>query len=176
MAWALMDGGFVVADVLSLAVAQPEGAAAAEAARSELKSAVKSAGKAVGADVVEEATETVVRRTTELAGRQLSRWWVVRAAGGTYQVLRRAPEALEKLTFEQIADLGRTLCAKAGLHLSGWGPMRFLKNGVEVVRQVPREKGLKYLGVQLSQAAVGLVGVQKMEEYLKSRRPSPSIE
>ena len=169
--WAFLDGCFVVADVLSLAAAQPEGAAAAEAARTEVKSAVKGATKAIGAEAAEEATETVVRRGSEIASRGLSRWWVVKASGGAYQVLKRVPEALEKLSVEQIADLGRALCLKAGIHLSTWSPMRFLRNGVEIIKQVPREKGLKYVGLQLTQAAVGLVGVQKMEEYLKSKHP-----
>ncbi|MDX2038814.1 MAG: hypothetical protein SFX72_19360 [Isosphaeraceae bacterium] len=176
MTWALLDGCFVIADVLSLAAAQPEGVAAAEAVRSELKSAAKTAVRAVGADAVEESIESLARRTGETAGKQLSRWWVVRAAGGTYEVLKRTPEAFEKLGFDQIAGIGRALSAKAGLHLSTWTPMRFLRDGLEVVKQVPRERGLRYLGLQLSQAGVGLVGVQKMEEYLQSRRPTPVQE
>src|SRR6185312_14126322 len=40
MTWALVDGCFVVVDVLSLSALQPEGAAAAEAVRSEVKGAV----------------------------------------------------------------------------------------------------------------------------------------
>src|SRR5262249_8458322 len=37
LTWALIDGCFVVVDVLSLSALQPEGAAAAEAVRSEVK-------------------------------------------------------------------------------------------------------------------------------------------
>ena len=47
MAWALIDGCFVVADALSLAALQPEGAVASEAARSEIKSATREAVKAM---------------------------------------------------------------------------------------------------------------------------------
>ncbi len=184
VAWALIDGCFVVADVLSLAAVQPEGVAASEAARAEVRAAVKQAAEAAGREAVESATADA----TKALGRRgvaegleaasdsvrLARWWTVRAAGGTYQVLRRFPEALPKLTVPEIADLGRGLCAKAGLTLSTWGPLRFLKDGEEVVRRIPAEKGLKYLGLQATQATVGVVGLRKMEEHLASRRPQVS--
>jgi hypothetical protein len=70
----------------------------------------------------------------------------------------------------EIADLARGLCSKAGLTLSQWGPMTFLKNGQELIQKIPPGKGLKYLGVQATQAGVGLVGFRKMEEHLASRR------
>ncbi len=41
MTWALVDGCFVIADVLSLAAIQPEGALATEAVRTEVKAAVR---------------------------------------------------------------------------------------------------------------------------------------
>jgi hypothetical protein len=182
MAWALVDGCFVVADVLSLAAVQPEGVVAAEAARAEVRSAVKRAVGSTGREAVEtvttDATKALARRgaaeglegaTTSSA--RLTRWWTVRAAGGTYQVLRRLPEALPKLTTAEIADLGRGLCSKAGLTLTTWAPLRFLKEGEEIVRRIPPSKGLKYLGVQATQATVGVVGFRKMEEHLSSRRP-----
>ena len=50
------------------------------------------------------------------------------------------------MTVSEIADLGRALSNKAGLTLSTWGPLRFLKEGQEVIRRIPPEKGLKYLG------------------------------
>ena len=81
------------------------------------------------------------------------------------------PEALPRLTLPEIADLGRGLASKAGLTLSTWGPLRFLKEGEEVVRRIPPTRGLKYLGVQATQATVGIVGFRKMEEHLASRRP-----
>ena len=181
VAWALIDGCFVVADVLSLAAVQPEGVAASEAARVEVRSAVKRATRAAGREAVEsstaDATKALARRGAaeglEAASDsvRLARWWTVRAAGGTYQVLRRLPEALPKLTVPEIADLGRGLCAKAGLTLSTWGPLRFLKDGEEIIRRIPPGRGLKYLGLQATQATVGVVGFQKMEEHLASRRP-----
>jgi hypothetical protein len=171
MTWALIDGCFVVADALSLAALQPEGAAAAEAARAEVKSAAKQAAKAVGREAVEEAGIALAKRSPEAAALHLSKWWAVRAVGGTYQVLKRIPEALTHLTVAEAADLGRALCARAGYRLSTFSPVRFLKGGVEVVKAIPPTKGVKYLGVQLVQAGVGVVGFYKMEEHLKSRRP-----
>ena len=185
VAWALIDGCFVVADVLSLATVQPEGVVASEAARAEVRSAVKHAVETTGREAVETVTSDVTKGLARkgvaegvegaTASMKLARWWSVRAAGGTYQVLRRLPEALPKMTIPEIANLGRGLCARAGLTLSTWGPLRFLKEGQEIVRRIPPERGLKYLGVQATQAAVGVIGFQKMEEHLASRRsPSPS--
>src|SRR5205823_9400497 len=54
LTWALIDGCFVVVDALSLAAVQPEGVAAAEAARTEVKVATRAAAKAIGRDLVEE--------------------------------------------------------------------------------------------------------------------------
>jgi len=181
MAWALIDGCFVVADVLSLATIQPEGVAASEAARVEVRTAVRRAAESAGREAVEDATagagKALARRGVAegadalVDSARLARWWTVRAAGGTYRVLRRLPEALPRLTVPEIADLGRGLCAKAGLGLSTWGPLRFLKGGREVVLAIPPGKGLKYLGVQIAQAGVGVVGFRKMEEHMASRRP-----
>jgi hypothetical protein len=171
LTWALIDGCFIVADALSLAALQPEGAAAAEAARAEVKSSAKQAAKLAGREAVEEAGSALARRGSEAASLHLSKWWAVRAAGGTYAVLKKLPEALGKMTVPEAANLGRALCAKAGYRLSTWGPVRFAKGGVEVVRAIPPAKGVKYLGVQFVQAGVGVVGVAKMEEHLRSRRP-----
>ena len=171
MTWALIDGCFVVADALSLAALQPEGAAAAEAARAEVKSSAKAAAKLVGREAVEEAGSALARRGTEAASLHLSKWVAVRAAGGTYSVLKRLPEALGRMTVPEAANLARALCAKAGYRLSTWTPVRFAKGGVEVVKAIPPAKGVKYLGVQFIQAGVGVVGFAKMEEHLKSRKP-----
>ena len=53
MTWALVDGCFVVADVLSLAAIQPEGAVAAEAIRTEVKAAVREGARSAGRELVE---------------------------------------------------------------------------------------------------------------------------
>jgi hypothetical protein len=79
------------------------------------------------------------------------------------------------MTLPEITDLARGLCTKAGLTLSTWGPMTFLKNGQELIRKIPPEKGLKYLGLQATQAAVGVVGFRKMEEHLASRRSQSQV-
>lgn len=187
LAWALVDGCFVVADVLSLATIQPEGVVASEATRAEVRTAVRHAGASLGSNAVENATADAARLATRQAVREgadaasttaarLSRWWVVRAAGGTYPLLRRLPEALPKLTVGEVADLGRALCLRAGVHLSTWGPLRLFKDGREILLRIPPKTGLKYVGVQFAQASVGVVGFRKMEEHLASRRsqnPAP---
>jgi hypothetical protein len=181
MTWALVDGCFVVADVLSLSALQPEGAVASEVARSEVKAATRAATQTLGRELTEEGTAVAGRAAgrhlaeegVEATAQRLSRWWAVRAAGGTYRVLRRLPEALGRMGVVEVADLGRPLCRKAGLGLSHWGPMRFLVHGQQILRRIPPERGLKYLGAQAVQASVGIVGFHKMEEYLASRRPPP---
>ncbi len=181
MTWALVDGCFVVADVLSLAALQPEGVVAAEASRAEVRTAVRRVATSAGRNAVEAATtdaaQLIARRglttsadSAATTSARLARWWAVRAAGGTYPLLRRLPEALPKLTIGEIADLGRGLCRKASLRLSTWEPLRLAKDGREIFLRIPPERGLKYLGVQAAQASVGVIGFRKMEEHLSSRR------
>ena len=43
-----------------------------------------------------------------------------------------------------------------------------------MVLSIPPQRGLKYLSAQAIQAGVGVVGFQKMEEHLASRRPNGS--
>jgi hypothetical protein len=179
MAWAMVDGCFVVADVLSLATIQPEGVAASELARAEVKAATRSAAQTATRELAEEAAEVsgrvLARRGTsesvEAVTANLSRWWAVRSVGGTYQILRRMPEALARMSAPDLANLARPLCSKAGIRLSTFSPLRFLKNGQEFIRRIPPERGLKYVAAQAVQAGVGVVGFQKMEEHLASRRP-----
>src|SRR5207248_4830920 len=64
MAWALIDGCFVVADVLCLAAVQPEGAVAAEAVRSEVKGAVRLGVKSAGHELAESGGETTGKALT----------------------------------------------------------------------------------------------------------------
>ena len=179
MAWALVDGCFVVADALSLAALQPEGAVASEAARAEVKTATREAAKALGQGLAEEGAESATRALAkrgasegvEATAERLSKWWTVRAAGGMYQVLRRLPEALPRLTVAETADLGRGCAPGAGIRLSTWAPRRLLKNGQEFLLRIPPERGLKYLAAQGVQAGVGVIAFHKMEEHLSSRRP-----
>jgi hypothetical protein len=186
MTWALVDACFVVADVLSLAAVSPEGAVAAEAVRSEVKASVregiKSAGRGLATTSGEsisaalaqkQAVKTLERAASEgsaALSARLARWWTVRSAGGMYQVLRRLPEALPQLSLSQVSEMAGPLCAKAGLRVSTWAPVRLLREGTEVVLRIPPSKGLKYLGAQAVQAGVGVVGFRKMEEHLASRR------
>jgi hypothetical protein len=187
LTWAMIDGCFVIADVLSLAAVQPEGAFAAEAARSEVKAAVRAGAKTVGRDLAEggagSAAETAARRelrktlaqgtaggVSDVAGR-MQRWWAVRAAGGVYKLLRRLPESLSQLGISQMTQIAGPLCARAGMRASAWRPIRFWRGGVETLLRIPPQKGLKYLAAQAVQAGVGVVGFHRMEEHLRSRRP-----
>ena len=188
MTWALIDGCFVVADVLSLAAIQPEGVVAAESIRTEVKAAVREGAKAAGGELAEtgaqSAAKAVARRETstglERLGatrtasqtRRMARWWTVRSAGGVYEVMRRIPDALPRLGLAQVAEMAAPISAKAGMRLSTWGPVRLFKDGAEVVLRIPPQRGLKYLAAQGVQAGVGVVGFQKMEEHLASRRPN----
>jgi hypothetical protein len=175
-AWALLDGCFVVADVLSLAAVQPEAAVAVEAARAEAKAAVRETARSAGRELVESAAPATAKglaraEAGDLAARRLSRWWTVRAAGGVYQLMRRMPEALPKMSLAQLAATARPVCAKAGLRLSAWNPVHLLRDAADVTFKIPADRGLKYVGAQLAQAGVGVVGFHKMEEHLASRRP-----
>jgi hypothetical protein len=189
MAWALIDGCFVVADVLSLASVQPEGAVAAEAIRSEVKGAVRQGAKSLGRGLAENSSESTSKALareqvqggleraasegTAAVTTRLARWWTVRSAGGVYQVLRRLPEALPRLSLAQITEMAGPLCTRAGVKLTAWRPVRLLRDGTEILMRIPPERGLKYLAAQSLQAGVGVVGFQKMEEHLASRRPKP---
>jgi hypothetical protein len=187
MTWALVDGCFVIADALSLAVIQPEGAVAAESIRSEVKAAVRQMTRSAGRELAETGAETTGKAVarheagTSLArlsgegtarmSQRLQRWWAVREAGGLYQVLRQIPEAQSRMSLAQLTQMAGPLAAKAGMHLSAWQPIRLLRNGTEVVLSIPPQRGLKYLAAQAAQAGVGVVGFHKMEEHLSSRRP-----
>ncbi len=174
MTWALIDGCFVVADLLSLTALQPEGAAASEAARAEVKATTREALRSAGRELVEDAAPTLVRQGAGAAGdvgRRMARWWAVRAAGGTYQMLRRVPEILERLSLTRLTAMARPLCAKAGLRLSTWSPLRLAKQGAPVVLRIPPGRWAKYVGINAVQAGLGVVAMHKMEEYLASKRP-----
>ena len=178
LSWALVDASFVIADVLSLATLQPEGAAAVETARSQLKTVAKGGTDAIAKEATEAATETAVKAVSkdaaETLATRLSKWWAVRRAGGTYETLRRLPEATERLGVQEVAELGRPVCAKAGIPLSFWNAFDLLKNGKRVVQSIPPQKGVKYVAAQVAQAEVGLLAIHKMEEHLRSRRPTAS--
>jgi len=192
MTWALVDGCFVVTDVLSLAAIQPEGVVAAESIRGEVKAAVREGVKSVGRELTasgaESAGKSLARQElgtgleqaaaqgTSTVSRRLARWLTVRSAGGLYEVLRRIPEALPQLSLAQMTQIAGPLCKKAGMRLTTWQPIRLLRDGAEVVLRIPPQRGLKYLSAQAIQAGVGVVGFQKMEEHMMSRRPKPLRE
>ncbi|CAN5915341.1 hypothetical protein BH23PLA1_BH23PLA1_34620 [soil metagenome] len=181
MTWALIDGCFVVADVLSLMVLQPEGVVATELARTEVKVVAREAVKTLERGLAEQGTEVAGRvagrraalGTSEAASEHLSKWLVVRAAGGTFEVLRKFPEAMSRIGIGEMTRVGRPFCEKAGLRLSTWGPIRFLKNGEVLIRRVPLDRSYKYMTAQALQVGVGVVAFHKMEEHLASRRADP---
>ncbi len=78
------------------------------------------------------------------------------------------------MSLTQVVDMARPLCAKAGIRLSSWKPIQLLRAGSAFPLQIPPERGLKYVAAQVVQASVGVVGFQKMEEHLASRRPRTS--
>ena len=123
----------------------------------------------------EEAGQTagkgLIRQQAEAASVRASRWWAVRSAGGTFRVLRRWPEAMNRLGVASLSDLARPFCARAGLRLSTWAPVRVFQDGARRLLTIPAERGLKYVGLQALQAGVGVVAFGKMEEHLESRRP-----
>jgi hypothetical protein len=190
MTWAMVDGSFVIADVLSLAAAQPEGVLAAESIRAEVKAAAREGIKAAGREAVTAGSESGAKSLARhqavvgldqtaasgsaLAARRLARWWRVRAAGGFFEVLRQTPEALARLDVATITEIARPICTKAGLRLSQWRPVRLLQNGAEIVSRIPPQRGLKYVAAQAIQASVGVIAFQKMEEHIASRRPRRS--
>ncbi len=177
MAWAAIDAAFVVWDVLTLAGAQPEATVAGEALRGEVKSATRQAAESSGRALVDRAKVAAAGSLTNegtkmgaAAGQRFARWWTVRTAGGLYQLLRQTPQALGKMSFEQVTNLAAPAFRRAGLKLSSWVPLRFFKNGASVVLKIPAERWVKYVGVNVAQAGVGVLAMHKMEEYLASRR------
>ena len=165
MTWAVVDGCFVVADILSLAAIQPEGAVAAEAVRTEVKAAARESVRSIGRELVETGSESAGK---SLAGRGCRRrvgggcdgremspasspaGGLSGPPGGLYQVLQRLPEALPRMSLAQVAAMARPLCAKAGMRLSTWRPIQLLREGVAVPFRIPPERGLKYLAAQMA--------------------------
>ena len=172
--WALIDACFVIADAASLVAMQPGGIAASEIARSEVKAAAKGTVEVAGRRIAEEAAEAAGRLTLKTsAGRAVehaSRWWAVRAAGGIFATLRNYPEALGRIGVREATELSRPYCARAGLRLTDWAPLRFVREGQMLVRRIPADRGLKYLALEATQAGVGVVAIHKMEEHLASGR------
>ena len=100
------------------------------------------------------------------------RWWTVRSAGGIFQVLRRLPEALPQLSLSQITQMAGPLCPKAGIANRVLATRPILARRCGARFRIPPERGIKYVSAQMIQASVGVVGFQKMEEHLRSRRPN----
>ena len=63
----------------------------------------------------EAALAAALRR--QAASKRFARWWTVRSAGGLYQVLKRWPEALPRLSLAQLTEMAGPLASKAALRL-----------------------------------------------------------
>ncbi len=177
--WALMDGAFVVADVMSLFAVQPEGVVAAEMARGQVKTIGKTAAREGAETVVDRSVKAGLQageKVAESTARRANQWWAVRSAGGLQRVLKQMPNAMNRMTIGQVEEIVRPLARKAGVTLSRFEPLRFLKDGRELLMRVPPERGLKYLAIESGQAGVGLAAYWKMEEHLASRRAGVSQE
>ena len=175
MTWALVDGCFVITDVLSLVALQPEGVVAAEAVRSEVKAAVREGAKTLSRDLVAAAANRPARLWSRheagigsRQGASQARFDRLKAAwhgggpsdppAGSSRCSNACPEALPRLSLAQLTEMAGPLAAKAGLRLSSWRPVRLLKDGAEVVLRIPPQRGLKYVAAQAVQAGVGVVG------------------
>ena len=152
MTWALVDGCFVIADVLSLAAVQPEGALAAEAVRAEVKAAVREGARSVGRELAESGAESTGKAIC--AGTRSGPVWraggaVPRCRNGAGAMVDRAlgrrlvpgPPAISRGTAAaQPHPDGRMAGPaprKAGMRLSAWRPIRLLHDGTEVVLRIP---------------------------------------
>ncbi len=147
MVWALLDAGFIAWDVATLAAAQPEATLAGEVARSELRSTTRQAAGAAGRNLLERVAGRSLRLSTQ-------------ASLASAELARPAAAPLNRLA--------GPLCRKAGLQLSTWEPVQLVKDGSTWLLRIPPNRWLKYAGVNLAQAGVGVVGMRKMEEYLLS--------
>jgi len=171
--WAMFDGAFVVADVLGLIALRPEAVVASEMTRGQIRNVaragVREAAETIGTRSVRAAVETGQQGGVAVA-RRVGTWYSVRSAGGLAHVLRQLPRAMEKLSLENLQSLAMPMARKAGIRLSRFEPLRFMKDGREILMRIPPDRGLKYLAVEGAQAGVGLAAFWKMEEHLASRR------
>ncbi len=172
--WAMFDGAFVIADVLGLAALQPEAVAASEMTRGQIKNLAKAGTREAAESLANRSVRAAAVETGQQGASQAARragtWYSVRKAGGLSRLLGELPRAMDRMSLEGIESFARPLARKAGLTLSRFEPLRFMKDGREFLMSIPRERGMKYLAVESTQAGVGLAAYWKMEEHLASRR------
>lgn len=171
--WALVDSAFVVADVMSLAALQPEGVVVAEATRSQVKTLGRSAVREGAENLTQVISKSGIDSGNQ-AAKRASQWWAVRKAGGLGRVMKEMPQAVSRMSISQAEEVLRPLARKAGMTISRFEPIRFMKDGREFIMKIPPDRGLKYLAMESGQAGVGLVAFWKMEEHLSSRRGDAS--
>jgi hypothetical protein len=167
LAWAGLDAGLVAFDALSLLALQPEGAVAAETARAGAKSATKVAAKTAAREAVEHAAESVAQRVAGRATEQLVETAASHAG-------RQAVAAVEQAGSASSTRLAGSLAHRIGVRLSRWEAPAFARTGCSLVMSLPARRANKYVAVNAAQAGVGVLAIEKMEEYLSTRRdPSP---
>ena len=180
----MVDGCFVVVDLLSLAAIQPEGAVAAEVVHAEVKAAAREGSGRSAANWSSRgrvgrqepgASEPEAARRPAAAGdrgchppaRPL-----VDGAVGRGRVSGVAPASGSTAPDEPGTGSRWPSRLRQGRHAAeSWRPIQLLRQGVAVPFRIPPERGLKYLAAQIVQASVGVVGFQKMEEHMASASP-----
>jgi hypothetical protein len=163
--WAGVDAALIAVDVVSLLTFQPEGVVASEAARTGIKASARTTVKKGTRTVVSQATSSATSHAALVASRQ-----VMREAGesvmeqaatlGARTAETAGAELAETLARRSTIRITQTQAASGGRHLMAYG------HGTTSRRLV------KYVAANGAQAAVGLVAVRKMEEYLEGRDSS----
>ena len=175
MAWALVDGCFVVADVLSLAALQPGGTVAVEAARTEVKAAGREAVRKAGVELTEDALGVGSKATARTAPRPrgTSRPLVDSEAGGRYLSRDEAvAEALDRMGLAEISRMARRLLRKGrpAARVPGirYGSCR--QRWRSCSSRSPASRGSSTRPPSRSRPASALSAIHKMEEHLASSR------
>jgi hypothetical protein len=158
--WAGMDAALVAVDVVSLLSLQPEGVAASEATRTGVHSATR-VGVQTGSHAMEQVAETVSHRALASATRQFSR-------STTEQLGERAATLGTQAAESASMELAQSLARRSSIRLVRWdsATRRLLLGHLS---GLPSSRLTKYVAANAGQAAVGLVAVRKMEEYLEGR-------
>jgi hypothetical protein len=160
--WAGVDAALIAVDVLSVVTLQPEGVAASEAARSGIKTAARASVKSSTRAVVEKVTEGVAEHAASATTRQLARNTSEQLAEQVASLSVRSAESAS-------AELAESLARRSGIQLARSSSAAAGRGVLSHVTGLPRNRLAKYVVANGAQAAVGLVAVRKMEEYLAGR-------
>jgi hypothetical protein len=159
--WAGVDAVLVAADVLSVLSLQPEVVVATEVARTGLKSTARTSVKAGAQSAATHAGEAVAGQAT----RQIARETGERLLQRTTEIASRPAEAVGH-------ELAESLARRAGIRLASWHTQSASRFLFASSGKLPHSRLSKYVVANGAQAAVGLIAVRKMEEYLEGRGSS----